>query len=279
MDDREYTAYWGYAEEEEQKLLQLLAREYGILFDEIAGIVPELKSLSDPLRPNEVRRLHRQAKRWREEGAGEFRELELYLRDLERRSRIHKQEAIYIILFALYAGISRELLRESGQMFDRIHMNSLERYGVSRVKKIDFTQELLPDGTTLRSQLRSYASYSARRTAQTILLGGKLSPVVKASKNRILSKTKAGHYHGYLDQVAAAVVGYSVMEAFKQTGAKRYKFIAVLDKVTTDICRSLDGKIFRVDEMKLGVNVPPIVKDKNGRPIPHPCRSMIRLIE
>lgn len=279
MDDREYAEYWGYAEKEEGKLLRFLSREYGILADDIAEIVPMLKALSDPLSPSEVRRLHRRVKSWREEDNGDFRELTLYLRDLERRSRIRKKEAVFVILFALYAGMSGRLMRETVQMLEHIRADTLAKYEISRYSKVDFTQFELPDGTTLKGQLGNYASYSARRMAQTIQLGGKLSPVIQASQNRILSQTKAGHYHGYLDQVTASVVGYSVMEALKQTGAGKYRFIAVLDEATTDICRSLNGKIFRVEEMELGVNVPPIVKDQDGRPIPHPCRSMIRTIE
>lgn len=279
MDDREYAEYWGYAEKEEGKLLRFLSREYGILADDIEELVPMLKALSDPLSLSEVRRLHRRVKSWREEDNGDFRELTLYLRDLERRSRIRKKEAVFVILFAIYAGMSGRLMRETMQMLERIWADTLSNYGISRYGKVDFAQLELPDGTTLPGQFGSYASYSARRTAQTIQLGGKLSPVMKASQNRILARTKAGHYHGYLDQVTASVVGYSVMEALKQTGAKKYRFIAVLDEATTDICRSLNGKIFRVEDMDLGVNVPPIVKDQAGQPIPHPCRSMIRMIE
>lgn len=54
------------------------------------------------------------------------------------------------------------------------------------------------------------------------------------------------------------------MEGYKECGLERYRFLATLDLVTSDICRSLDGKVFLVSEQIPGVNCPPM----------HPwCRS------
>lgn len=52
----------------------------------------------------------------------------------------------------------------------------------------------------------------------------------------------------------------------KKEKAKYFKFVAVLDARTSDICRSMNGKVFPMKDFKIGITVPPL----------HPnCRSVI----
>lgn len=56
------------------------------------------------------------------------------------------------------------------------------------------------------------------------------------------------------------------LESYKELGIKKFKFLATLDERTSDICRSMDSKVFSVKEAEQGKNVPPL----------HPyCRSTI----
>lgn len=56
------------------------------------------------------------------------------------------------------------------------------------------------------------------------------------------------------------------LESYKELGIKKFKFLATLDERTSDICRSMDSKIFNVKDAEQGKNVPPL----------HPyCRSTI----
>ena len=53
-------------------------------------------------------------------------------------------------------------------------------------------------------------------------------------------------------------------EVYKKLDVEEYEFMATLDKRTSEICRELDGKHFKVDEAVPGENYPPM----------HPrCRS------
>lgn len=53
---------------------------------------------------------------------------------------------------------------------------------------------------------------------------------------------------------------------FMEDGVEEYEYLAFLDERTTEECRYLDGKIFKVEDGKAGVNMPPM----------HPrCRSAI----
>ena len=54
------------------------------------------------------------------------------------------------------------------------------------------------------------------------------------------------------------------MRSYKECGIEEYRYLATLDLRTSEICRTLDGKVFLVSEAKPGKNCPPM----------HPwCRS------
>jgi len=57
------------------------------------------------------------------------------------------------------------------------------------------------------------------------------------------------------------------VESYKECGINKVIFIATLDLRTSSICRSMDGKIIKVDKLRTGSNLPPL----------HPyCRSTTR---
>lgn len=60
------------------------------------------------------------------------------------------------------------------------------------------------------------------------------------------------------------IANMSEMESYKESGIKKYRFLATLDMRTSDICRAMDGKVFLVKDGVPGTNIPPL----------HPwCRS------
>lgn len=60
------------------------------------------------------------------------------------------------------------------------------------------------------------------------------------------------------------IVEQGTMDAYREAGIKQYEYVAVLDKKTSEICSNLDGKIFKLSQMQVGTNYPPM----------HPnCRS------
>lgn len=101
-------------------------------------------------------------------------------------------------------------------------------------------EELLLNLVTGRTN-RDAALAITKRTGQSI------------SKARRLVRTESNYIATELQ-----------FESYKKAGIKKYRYLAVLDLKTSEICRGLDGKIFPVEERKTGVNCPPM----------HPwCRS------
>lgn len=60
------------------------------------------------------------------------------------------------------------------------------------------------------------------------------------------------------------IANMAEIESYRESGIQKFRFSAVLDMRTSEICASLDGKTFELEEAQTGVNVPPM----------HPfCRS------
>jgi len=63
------------------------------------------------------------------------------------------------------------------------------------------------------------------------------------------------------------VTHQATWDGYKASGAvEQYEFLATLDTRTSEICRMMDGKVFRLSEKQVGINYPPL----------HPnCRSTV----
>lgn len=91
---------------------------------------------------------------------------------------------------------------------------------------------------------------------------------VQKISTRIAKKMDTGIYNAQrLVRTELNYVGNNaVFSSIRDSGMKYFRFIATLDKRTSAICRSHDGKVYSIDDANTGSNVPPL----------HPnCRSTI----
>lgn len=65
------------------------------------------------------------------------------------------------------------------------------------------------------------------------------------------------------------IAGEATHLAYKEYNLERYQFLATLDLVTSEICRSLDGKVFEEKERKVGVNCHPMHPHCRSTDIPY----------
>jgi SPP1 gp7 family putative phage head morphogenesis protein len=68
---------------------------------------------------------------------------------------------------------------------------------------------------------------------------------------------------------SAYFAGQSRIDSYRELGVEQYKFMATLDKRTSSICRGMDGKVFALSEMEVGVNYPPLHAYCRSTTIPH----------
>lgn len=72
--------------------------------------------------------------------------------------------------------------------------------------------------------------------------------------------------HRLIRTEATYLANQGMIHAFRDCGVEYYEYVAILDMRTSLMCRNMDGKIFRVTDAVVGVNLPPL----------HPwCRSSI----
>ena len=48
------------------------------------------------------------------------------------------------------------------------------------------------------------------------------------------------------------------MNRYKDAGIKEFQFLAEIDSRTSDKCKELNGKVFKMKDAEVGENVPPI---------------------
>ena len=58
-------------------------------------------------------------------------------------------------------------------------------------------------------------------------------------------------------------------DGMKDLGVDQYEILATLDRKTSDICRSMDGKVFKMSEFKAGVTAPPLHPWCRSCTVPH----------
>lgn len=68
---------------------------------------------------------------------------------------------------------------------------------------------------------------------------------------------------------SAAMSSVSRQDCFKNLGVEEYKVVATLDLKTSSVCRSMDGKVFKMSDYKIGVTANPF--HPNCRSTTAPC--------
>lgn len=90
--------------------------------------------------------------------------------------------------------------------------------------------------------------------------------IIKGERYEDISETlKKGYEKRSLSDVkkivrteGTAITNAVGLDMFKEDGYTEYKYSSVIDSRTTEICRSLDGKIFKISQAERGINFPPM---------------------
>lgn len=119
----------------------------------------------------------------------------------------------------------------------------------------NFSQRIWKDRTQLVNNLQKHLSESViRGDSDTDMIQALSKDEDRAEFNtRRLVETESAYFDSLSEQ-----------ECCEDFGVEKYRFLAVLDMKTSDICQELDNKVFLEKERQVGVNAPPM----------HPfCRS------
>jgi SPP1 gp7 family putative phage head morphogenesis protein len=98
-------------------------------------------------------------------------------------------------------------------------------------------------------------NYLDKEFKQGVARGDSIHDLTKTLQNRMNVE------FGKAERLVRTEVNYIENQAeafaYEEDGITEYEYLANLDTRTSDICRSLDGKIFKLSEREVGVNYPP----------------------
>lgn len=84
------------------------------------------------------------------------------------------------------------------------------------------------------------------------------------SKDRMVKQLMAdfGVGYNYADRIARTELCYiqnkACLDRFNQAGVEYYKVLPAHDNRTCEVCGEIEGKVFRLSEAQIGVNMPPL---------------------
>lgn len=91
---------------------------------------------------------------------------------------------------------------------------------------------------------------------QSIIRGEAPDKAIKQlSKRMNVSKFNAGRL---IMTESAFISSQSQKDCYRELDVERFEFVATLDSITSEICRKMDGKVFKMSEYEIGVNAPPL---------------------
>lgn len=114
---------------------------------------------------------------------------------------------------------------------------------------------------TLTQMLQNTFSY--------FMLAKKFDLVKELSNKLEVHKTSTNNNGSYeiANTSTDFIVNLAILQSFRKTNViDSFEFSAIIDEVTSDICLDMDGRIFKLSEAKLGINIPPLHNH---------CRSII----
>ena len=204
------------------------------------------------------------------------RKLRIELETLATKSRITRLES-------LNTQIDMELTKKSIKDYDVIRDGVSKTYsdffkiqttefgldGANTVlpkKTIEMLMQQPWSGSNFSERIWDNSSVLARVLKQEIIQAFMQGVSVKDLSDRIEKRFENDRYN--TERLVRTELNYALNQSTKlsydEAGIKEYEFLAEIDSRTSDICRELNGQIFKMKDARAGVNYPPM----------HPhCRS------
>lgn len=166
-----------------------------------------------------------------------------------------------------------------GVTFAKIDQDALEAVLGTEFAGSNWSKRIWSDRDKLVTELRT-------KLAQAFIRGDSVERVARDLAERM--RVSYSNAERLVQTESAFFVGEATAAGYKASGVvQKYEILATLDHRTSEICRSMDGRIFSMNEREVGVNYPPfhprcrttvvpyfddeinvgerIARDKNGR--------------
>lgn len=236
----------GLSKAETMKIIQ--GKEYKEWRYKIDDYVKELNSISDK---NSV----------------EFKKLSLELETLASRSRINRLES-------LKADIDMELIKAGAKandtMTDALTKTYTDTYK-SLVEDLKFKSTVDMDrvkkvlgydwsGSNYSKRVWNNTEALAKTIKNEVLMGINQGINYKTMSTRIANKFNTAYKNA--ERLVRTEINYihnqATLDSYKDAGVEKYQFLATLDSRTSQTCAELNGEVFELKDLAVGINYPPM---------------------
>ena len=92
--------------------------------------------------------------------------------------------------------------------------------------------------------------------SQAFIRGDRIDKVIKKFDKRMgVGYSRAANI---IQTEHAYIAGEATFKGYEETGVEKYEYLATLDTRTSQICRDMDGKTFKLSEKVVWINYPPL---------------------
>lgn len=210
----------------------------------------------------------------------------------QNRTLVKNNEVLRVMLMMEYAEVYMKDYEKQIKMYDRISIGvtkatiaEVEPKIPRRKRRHPYVYEhifllhflAMPNnlGVAWDEHVASIIDYNSNQTYKQAVIDLredklKVHPdlIEKQTKREINYKPNrlGDKFFGQIDNEATYLVNQERIQIFKYYGIKRVQFKAQIDERTTEECREMNGKVFDIDDLVLGENLPPLHYN---------CRSII----
>lgn len=136
-----------------------------------------------------------------------------------------------------------------GVTFAKIDQDALEAVLGTEFAGSNWSKRIWSDRDKLVTELRT-------KLAQAFIRGDSAERVARDLAERM--RVSYSNAERLVQTESAFFVGEATAAGYKASGVvRKYEILATLDHRTSEICRSMDGRIFSLNEREVGVNYPP----------------------
>lgn len=136
-----------------------------------------------------------------------------------------------------------------GVSFARIDQDALEKVLSTEFVGSNWSQRIWANRDKLAYELRT-------RLAQAFIRGDSAERVARDLAERM--RVSYSNAERLVQTESAFFVHQATWDGYKASGVvQKYEILATLDHRTSEICRSMDGRVFNLNEKEVGVNYPP----------------------
>jgi SPP1 gp7 family putative phage head morphogenesis protein len=148
-----------------------------------------------------------------------------------------------------------------GASFARVDDQALKKVLGTKLDGKNWSERIWEDRNKLREELHTKLAQGFIRGDSVDRMSRELAERMNVSYSR--AKTLVHTETAFFTEQAT-------MDSYRESGVvDRYEILATLDNRTSEICRAMDGKVFRVSEQEPGVNAPPFHPNCRTTTVPY----------